>query len=253
MVRDRQSPGPPPTAMPAKLLAATLGAIVPATFAFLVVAIACAAMPSYGTQLGITALVAVYAVAFMLALMARRVATIWRWMLLISASLAFILPLATFWSARAGLVASGKWIPAVGRLSIGAMLAAGLVTVILGFIVGPFVGLILLVVGLRLKGDKAVSLCTTRTPLPALGLFGHNTSLPWRSLQRWQQTSTSLPILSYKKTPPDGGAWNSWQLTGTQRLGVTSTACKPLGPCLTSKVTRCPSVKVLKPVPVMAE
>lgn len=139
-----------------KIVAAALGGLLVAGLASLVVAVMLSSNPRDGGQaVGIVFLLA-WAASALVALLAPRAAKAWRRLLIASGILSFSLPLAAF--IFTGLVVNqemargGEYAEAAAA---GAALGGGMVVALTGLL-GFFLGLIFLVIGLLVGRDKQV-------------------------------------------------------------------------------------------------
>lgn len=140
-----------------KILAAFLGGIIPAVLGSMVISLPFANNPETGGSIGAGAFFVMWLFAIILAFLAKTGGKAWRRILLLSAVLAFALPLASFLFTGAGV---GEAVEQAGdeyagAAAAGAVIGGGLVTAVSGFI-GFFLGVIFLIIGLLIGRDKQV-------------------------------------------------------------------------------------------------
>jgi hypothetical protein len=133
-----------------KILAGILGGLIVAILAMMLTGLATAGSSPKGSGGG-TVFFLAWAAGIAIAVMAPHAAKAWRRLLLTSAVLSFMLPLA-------GIVFTGSVVAnhtSSGAEAAGAVIGGGLVSGFLGF-VGFFLGVVFLVIGLLVGRDKQV-------------------------------------------------------------------------------------------------
>lgn len=140
-----------------KIVSGVLGGLIVATLGSFVVTIAGAGSdPEASGEFGAKAFFVIWALSIVIAVMAKGAGKAWRRLMLTSAVLSFLLPLASFIfsGAHVAEVASTGGEHA-GAAAAGAAIGGGLITMISGFL-GFFLGIIFLLIGLLVGRDKQV-------------------------------------------------------------------------------------------------
>ncbi len=141
-----------------KIIAGIFGGLVVAILGRMVVSIAFAAFPVKGTSVyfGAAAFFTLWVASIAIASFSKSAPKAWRRLLLASAVMSFLLPLAGVVFTGSSMVThvdpSAKYADAA---MAGTAIGGGLVTGVLGF-VGFFLGLIFLVIGLLVGRDKQI-------------------------------------------------------------------------------------------------
>lgn len=135
-----------------KILAGIVGGFFLAVLGLTLVSTTMAAGGS-GPKSGVTAFFVMWVVGIVIAVMAPAAAKAWRRLLLTSAVLSFLMPLA-------GILYTGSFMAKMGSdvsgaATAGAAIGGGIVSGFLGF-VGFFLGVVFLVIGLLVGRDKQV-------------------------------------------------------------------------------------------------
>lgn len=135
-----------------KILSGIFGGFIVAVLGSMLVGIAVTSNPESAGEAGAIAFLVFWVIALILALTAQRAGKAWSRLFILSALIAFAMPLSAFLFTGAQVVDAAEQ---SGAAAAGAAIGGGMITAITGFI-GFFVGVIFLIVGLLVGRDKQV-------------------------------------------------------------------------------------------------
>jgi len=147
-----------------KIIATIIGGLIAASLGAMVIGLPFANNPEASSQVAPAAFGIVWLLVAVLSFTAKTGGKAWRRALLLSAVLAFLLPLASFLFAGVSVseVAINADIENSAAAAAGAVIGGGIMTMISGFL-GFFMGVVFLVIGFSVGKDKEVIIVRDET------------------------------------------------------------------------------------------